>query len=503
MTPPRWIYVFLAGAALALLGAMLSAALEKGPRAMARRLSAYLMILGLRIAFVSPFAGAFQYLWQFRAVFWVAISLLSVGFLVFLLGVFLRMSGVGRRSPLSVSNQKDFFIVEIKRPTSNFEGIRQEHIECTHGTQEDLADVLPKLSTNASPAGRTHIICLDGTWNDPRVETNVHRLFKLLDNSAKGQIARYYTGVGITENVGLAAKVLGEATRHGVLAAVTGKGERLIRHRAYLDFVVAYRPDDRVVIFGFSRGAASSRILANEIFEWGVPERMQALFQRSGIVGAKVETLGLPESRLYPHILRDIAILGSEKLDVDIAMMGLWDTVGAFGLPLNKVEPFRKLTIPENVKKVCHLVAIDERRFTYDATLINRDPRVEKICEEIWFAGAHTNVGGGFIDKARRAQTGLSDITLRFMIERANQCGIKFKPEAFEIKGDVSGPIRESLKLKLRKIRVAGADGQDSDRLPLIHKSVFNRQALGIQYAPPNVKILDGRYSIADESWPG
>lgn len=411
----------------------------------------------------------------------------------FLLGVFRRISNVRRSSPLSVAVKKASFIIDIPRPLSNFDGIRQEHIECKHGTQDDTAEVLPPLSSGTVPPGRIHIICLDGTWNDPRVETNVHRLFRLLDESTPDQIARYYTGVGIVERTGVAAKLLGEAAGRTLLAAVTGKGERLIRHRAYLDFVVTYRPGDRLFIFGFSRGAASSRILANEIFAWGVPERMQAQFQRSKIEAVKVEILGLPEARVYPHILRDIAVLGENGWPVDIEMMGLWDTVGAFGLPINKIEPFRKLSIPSNVKKVYHLLAIDERRLSYDATLIDHDPRIE----EIWFAGAHSNVGGGFVDKAGRPQNGLSDIPLRFMIERARECGIRFKPEAFEIRGDAGGPIGASRKRKVRQIRVAGLKGQDRDCLPRIHQSVFDRQALGIQYTPGNLEALGGQYEIA------
>ena len=132
---------------------------------------------------------------------------------------------------------------------------------------------------------------------------------------------------------------------------------------------------------------------------------------------------------------------------------------------------------------------------TFDATLIKPDLHIE----EIWFAGGHSNVGGGFIDKAGNPQNGLSDITLRFMIERASRYGIKFKPEAFKITGNIRGPMQKSYGLQPRRIQVSGVNPPDPASSPRIHKSLIDRTKLCSDYKLP--KNLATEHKIEDEQW--
>lgn len=413
---------------------------------------------------------------------------IAAGAAAFLLGLeIIRVTGIKRHKEMRINSR--FVFVDIGPHISLLEGVTPQIIRITRG-ERNL--VLPNLLKKAAPnAARNHIVCLDGTWNETTVATNVHRLFKLLDDTAEDQIARYYTGVGVFERVGTALDFLEVPIGLGPLSAITGMGERLIRHQAYLDLVATYRPGDKIFLFGFSRGAMCARCLANDIFDWGLPERIQAKFRRSDTKAQRMEQLGAPV-RVSQELLWDIAVLGVRPKTINIEMMGLWDTVASIGLPFNKNEPFRKLTIPANVKKVCHLVAADERRLTYSATLIKYDASVE----EIWFAGGHSNIGGGFTDKAAHEQNGLSDITLRFMIERASRCGLKFKPEAFQITGDIRGQMQSSRGRNPRRIQVLGVLPPHTDARPRLHKSLVDRAALRSGYRLP---VND--YIIEDEQW--
>ena len=217
------------------------------------------------------------------------------------------------------------------------------------------------------------------------------------------------------------------------------------------------------------------------IATYGIPERLEAKFKRAPT------SKGKP---IEPDSLSELAVIGGNKWPIPIEMLGLWDTVAAFGMPFNHFEPFRTLSIPENVNKVYHLVAIDERRWAFDATLIDHDPKVE----EVWFPGAHSNVGGGSGDN------GLSNVALQFMIARAQKnhdlvFTAEIKKEMFV--GNAKAKIWSLLlpwvhwqipQFHRRKIQV---QGKEPLPLPRIHKSVLERMGSPGEhapYAPPNLK---------------
>ena len=314
---------------------------------------------------------------------------------------------------------------------------------------------------------RNHVICIDGTWNHPEVPTNVRRFYDGIEVDGKQQIARYYSGVGARENKGVALRVHKKNYSPLLFGGATGYGTEAILRQAYFDFVQQYRRGDRVFIVGFSRGAATARMLANMISSTdGLPasveiEYLKLLIQKDVVVG------------LNPKGSRQWGV-------VEVEFLGVWDTVAAFGNPWNRVDLFKDLTLAPGIRKAYHLVAIDERRKTFDVTLFDPDERVEQI----WFAGAHTNVGGGL----EKENSALSDIALRFMINRASEHGLRFKKEAFDIRGDAGGPMWQASQFWKWKIeRTLGGDARP---LPRIHKSVFQRMQSVRNYEPPNVKVL-------------
>jgi uncharacterized protein (DUF2235 family) len=295
--------------------------------------------------------------------------------------------------------------------------------------------------------GRNFIICIDGTTNDPTDVniTNVLKFHRAVEQ-AGNQISHYYAGVGNEEDYDKLGQKLGYAL---------GWGARGIRKKAYTDLVAGYQPGDKIFILGFSRGAAIARMLAVYI-------------DQKGIKGVKV----------------------------DIEMLGVWDTVASFGIPLNilgipfqEINLFRDFTIANSVKKAYHLVAVDETRGPFKATLMNDLDKVE----EIWFPGLHSDIGGGF------AEMGLSDICLSFMINRAKERGVVFKQPALDgLKPDAtSSPLRDCPdKTGIREIVVL-SNNEKTDRPPKIHHTVLDRmEAFDPEYQPQNLLDLEGKYQL-------
>lgn len=273
------------------------------------------------------------------------------------------------------------------------------------------------LRNSAYWSGRTPkniVVCLDGTSNTPDqfelgllAQTNVFKLFRMLKADKRGsfiptgrfdaslckiydnkQVAFYFTGVGnrfdndpITQTLGMAA----------------GIGASGIVERAYLDVMRVYRPGDRVFIFGFSRGAAIARLLARAIDARGAPR--------------SVWTLRLMDRHWTVWTSR------RKHKAVPIDVLGCWDTVGSFGLAktiaginFQQMNMFKDLTVPENVRRAYHMVALDEMRDSFEPTLMDPDPITPERITEVWFSGDHANVGGGW------ATDRLSDVTLDFLL---------------------------------------------------------------------------------------
>jgi hypothetical protein len=433
--------------------------------ALARRVLSYGQILGVLLILVGLTLAIYrllQGLWWFSVLsWWAGVFVLGV-LLLALGGRLLRGAGVTlAREPLKVfALPSRFFVREIR----------------------------PDLASASQGLARNHIICIDGTWNDPDCKTNVHRLYKSLPPDGKTQIARYYSGVGVSTNEGVAIEFFGEKVSKTFIACATGLGATPIRWQAYCDFVQAYQPGDRIFIFGFSRGAAIARMLANDIDTFGIPELVQAKYHKRRHKDPKLQALFVSNKKCGA---------------VEIEMLGLWDTVAAFGVPWNKIELFKKLIIPANVKKAYHLVAIDEVRKAFDITLINHEDRIE----EIWFAGAHTNVGGGFEGDGK-----LSDITLRFMMKRACEHGIKFASDAFDqLHPSADGKFWLASQwwglfppLRGRTQRKVHVEPVQAGIRPRVHKSVIERKEMTKNYKPEerynpeNVNFLNRSYELDD-----
>ena len=265
-------------------------------------------------------------------------------------------------------------------------------------------------------AGKRLIVCFDGTWNaadSARAETNVVKLARAIparDPAGVLQIVLYLRGVGTGS---LHDKVFGGATGEGL--------ENNLRS-GYMFLAQNYEPGDEIYLFGFSRGAFTARSVSGLISVAGLLKR-----QCLGLMFDAWHYYRIPRTERNSedfHALRD----ANCHQTVRIKCVGVWDTVGALGIPATAFAEFNQKhfgfhdTQPsEIVENGFHALAIDEMRDEFVPTLWTVPqaggpaPRIEQV----WFAGAHSDVGGGY-----ERENALSDIPLHWMAERAQSCGL-------------------------------------------------------------------------------
>ncbi len=334
------------------------------------------------------------------------------------------------------------------------------------------------------------IFCFDGTLNDPEDagdfsnDTSISNIPKLhllfgggIDNeysAFKDQKSFYYSGVGtrgwkITQWI------------NATLAPSWGDREDIL-DEATQDLKKSYQKGDKIYIFGFSRGAALARIFAAKIREY------------CNEVDA-VEFLGVFDT---------VAVIkGSRDLDKDT-------------LPESTIL-FENGDIGDHIKCALHLVSLDENRVLFQPTLFNKNNRVK----EVWFAGAHSDIGGGYWFD------GLSDITLKFMcdeIKRDNHLSIlepqeidysrinenenerKITLDDIEIHPLPTGTIHTTKRNKLlekitiatRQVRVDENDRPSGDAIPIIHHTIHERFENVPKYRP--LALRDIKYRIMLEN---
>ena len=253
------------------------------------------------------------------------------------------------------------------------------------------------------------VFCADGTWSHPKspalvsdADTNVYKIYKCLAYTAS-QATFYDEGVGAGGN--LFEHLFGGAFGRGLFQKVK-EGYTAIAH--------VYDEGDSIYIFGFSRGAYTARCLAGMIAICGLPTEnfdqnlVETAFQAYRNKAQRADLLaGLGKYALF---------------DAQITCLGVWDTVGALGIPVdpfgidNKFYGFLDTNLHPDVHNALHALSIDERRGEFPPTLWTPPFPAGRTVEQVWFAGTHSDVGGGF------AETGLSDITLSWMLNKALAC---------------------------------------------------------------------------------
>lgn len=282
--------------------------------------------------------------------------------------------------------------------------------------------------------GRTIVVCCDGTGNATTgIPSNVKRLSDCLLDEPGVQVTKYHEGVGTAPR---GDRSLWAYWRVHLPELCFGDGIETALAELYEWLAVEYRPRDSLCLFGFSRGAFTVRALAGMLHLFGLPE------PGSGVTGADVVALyhgseariiaerkrrGLPPE-FGPREI-DHGALDPEAMDFTarrrrrcaIHFMGLWDTVKAYGWVIPRSFP--ALRHNPSVRTVRHAVSLDERRGLFQMTGWASDHADVK---EVWFAGDHSDVGGGHED----GNSALADASLRWMLGEAWAAGVRLDPAA-------------------------------------------------------------------------
>lgn len=283
---------------------------------------------------------------------------------------------------------------------------------------------------------RNLVICIDGTNNYPNGGyTNIQRLCRLLLRDETQQ-TYYQPGAGTIEPNSL-------ATRWGRRVAMTldaMSGILLQRHvcAAYRYLMEHYQPGDTLYLFGFSRGAYSARVLAGMLSKIGL---LHAGFDE--MVRFAWETYIDPANREAANTFRE----HYGRVVPSIRFLGLFDTVSSIGLPWVP-KTFPRTYNNADVEIVRHAQALDEHRVmfvqnSWTATPVAVAGKPPTDVQQVWFAGVHSDVGGGYAE----AEAGLSRIPLAWMVREAQAAGLRFDAAACartldcstELVPDVSG----------------------------------------------------------------
>ena len=262
---------------------------------------------------------------------------------------------------------------------------------------------------------RNIIIGCDGTWHDdldPNKRTNVFKLLKAC--AGKNQVPIYQEGVGTAFGESLPGGAGGFKIDRQILDAYF----ELSREFQHPDWA---RSQQRIFIFGFSRGAYAARVLAGLIDYAGIPavpkdykKGWNAFRNQDKDAATKLKDDG----RFF---------------EVPIEVLGVWDTV----------------------KSTILLPDLGERR--------------------VWFPGVHSDIGGGY------KESGLSSITLKWMIRNAAKHKLAFKKSAVDaINPEPNDKLHDSYQGAWKAL---GKRTRKIEANALVHDSVQKRN----DYKPSNV----------------
>lgn len=360
------------------------------------------------------------------------------------------------------------------------------------------------------------IVLSDGTGNSAAkfFKTNVWKVYEALNLSHEGQqIACYDDGVGTSKIKPLA--ILGGVFGYGLKRNVLNIYSFLSRHYAQGNTPEIYG-------FGFSRGAFTIRLVVGLIESQGLlPDlddremrRMAKLAYRSyrkerchTLLGVEVPFRALRDAIVGVwHRVRKLPEYDSQKnvRNVAIRFLGLWDTVNAYGMPIQELRrAIDKFIFPmtfasRKLLGCCecarHALSIDDERSTFAPVLWDHDNDAD--LKQLWFCGSHSNVGGGYPDDR------LASAPLAWIVKEAESAGLSFRPEALtRIRSAVTpygrlydsrSGFRAFYRYKPRQIE---CDLQKRV-FPTVHESVLFRMATGFQgYAPialpQKIQVID------------
>jgi uncharacterized protein (DUF2235 family) len=341
------------------------------------------------------------------------------------------------------------------------------------------------------------VVCCDGTWNTPDQKdrgvprpSNVVKLARwVLPQAGDGTVQKAYydPGVGTGDFI------------DRLFGGAFGIGLSRNSREAYEFLSLHYEAGDEVYFLGFSRGAYTVRRTAGMLRKCGLIPAIADAKARDAAVKEVHAMYERRESRAEGGADSKAALAfraqhGAQR--IPIRFLGVWDTVGSHGIAgvvgqlsssMSRAR-FHDRILGSDVEHACHAVAIDECRRLFQPTLFQQSrtgaDRGHQL-EQSWFAGVHSNVGGGYQD------TGLSDIALHWMAARAEARGLALDPRwRARVAPDEFGELRNSrtgiYALLGRSVRAIGAQARGFERAHV--SSVTRAERDPAKYAPANLK---------------
>lgn len=336
-------------------------------------------------------------------------------------------------------------------------------------------------------------VCFDGTWNRPEeilgedFPTNVlqfARAIRPTDGNGVEQVVFYDWGIG--------------SYHDSLRAGATGYGLEKNVMDGYRFLVHNYEPGDEIFLFGFSRGAYTARSLCGMINNCSILRKEH---------GSRIEEAFKLYKTKKHKANGDHSMAWKAKYSLEqrtpIRFVGVWDTVGALGLPftffglIKDRDLFYDCKIGSNIRVARHALSLDEQREDFEPTLW--DPRDGTDLAQVWFAGVHSDVGGGY-EPDKQGRT-LADIPLLWLKEEAQKHALVFNdslPAVTHANADQHNEYKGKYKLLGKLVREIPA--HETNRT-WVHPSVKERYAGGYRSEPiEQYNKLHGQWPPL---WPG
>jgi uncharacterized protein (DUF2235 family) len=318
-----------------------------------------------------------------------------------------------------------------------------------------IVDIPPRPRSSRSIGGRTPlmdtpglsggrgmfkrlIVACDGTWLNsddgshngeleiPSNVTRISRAIKTVTQDGIPQIVNYNSGIG-TQGGPI----------YKLLSGTTGKGLPDNVREAYSFLANNYHPGDEIFLIGFSRGAFTARNIAGLIGEIGLltkkglndlPEIYEDVqHRRNPSYVPKHPDIPFPRkpSASDPRYAVELERRGLTRLDIPIKAIGVWDTVGSLGIPRvgilqraglqnkqSRATSFYDTKLSNCIENAFQALALDENRSSFSPAVWEKPEGNHTTLRQVWFPGAHANVGGGYDDMQ------LANITLAWMMSQ-------------------------------------------------------------------------------------
>jgi uncharacterized protein (DUF2235 family) len=357
---------------------------------------------------------------------------------------------------------------------------------------------------------RRLVALFDGTWSKAETLTNVERFWKLVapvDGAGHEQVCKYFAGVGVKAGI---EHWLGGAFGLGLSGNVEDGYQWLSK---------TWQEGDEIWLLGFSRGAYTARSLGGLIRKCGLlnPDDKGDV-PRSDVDAA----YALYRNNLHPNDPAMQAFRAAHSREVLIRFIGVWDTVGALGIPgVGSWFPFSRsryafhdTDLSKIVQYAYQALALDEHRADFKPTKWTRPAgtlapgeshtvwKPEQIeVEQRWFIGAHSDVGGGEkTDGAGHSPDTLPEIPLAWMQAKAAGAGLAFSEKFVPAAGaelDVPNDSYASFMGGLYKLfskpyeRILGGGIRET-----IDPSVWMKWYEQAVYRPPSLEVAMDSGSI-------